>query len=150
VGFFYKKFLAESENYKVTSEYESVYLEFKNSDRESIYIGDFYGDPTGAIISKGERYVAMSGYGIIIYKLNEPFAEFKYDTSSEQYIEFKNKPEDFLDTFGLHTYLAESEKYFRFIGVQGAKDNIEHTLFRLNSENLDLELISENPHSRME
>ncbi len=44
--------LAESDKYKISLSYEIVYLNFS---KRKIHIGDFYGDPYGAIIDKNEK-----------------------------------------------------------------------------------------------
>src|SRR4029078_4833828 len=74
------RYLAESTNYKVTSEYEYVTFHFKNRpSKKPVYLGDFYGDPDCAIISKDEKYVVAGGCGLIIYRLQEPFQEYGSD-----------------------------------------------------------------------
>lgn len=87
-------FLDESEEHKIISEYEAVYLYFKKSDRPRVLIGDFYGDPDGAFISGNEKYIVMFGCGIIIYKIQEPFTDYNYDTPRPQYAEFHRNPGD--------------------------------------------------------
>lgn len=85
--------LAESWNYLITYEYETVYLYIKNSDKK-IVIGDFYGDPEVAIISRDESYCAIGGCGIIIYYLKEPFKEFEYNKDCNQWKEVLRNPKD--------------------------------------------------------
>lgn len=83
--------LAESKNLLVKNEYEKVFLIFK-SNRRKIYIGDFYGDPQAAVISNDERFCVMVGCGLIIYYLQEPFEEFRYNVSTRQWKElFREK-----------------------------------------------------------
>lgn len=83
--------LAESEHFTVLNEYESVYLDFKNRNKQ-ICIGDFYGDPQAARISNNERFCVMVGCGIIIYYFYGPFEEYAYNTSSQQWKElFREK-----------------------------------------------------------
>jgi hypothetical protein len=65
--------LAESDNYKITHSYEAVYLNFSN---RKIYIGDFYGDPRGAIIDKNGKWLITFGEGLILYYLREPFLQY--------------------------------------------------------------------------
>jgi len=77
--------LAQSTNYLVEHEYETVFL--KTGDNRTTVIGDFYGDPEVAIIDKAERWCAMAGCGLIVYWLNEPFTEYHYQTPSSQYFE---------------------------------------------------------------
>ncbi|HBF38585.1 MAG TPA: hypothetical protein DDW50_14860 [Firmicutes bacterium] len=78
--------LAESKNFRVTSEYEKVSLNFKNCKRD-IYIGDFYGDPQAAAISCDESFCVMVGCGLIIYYMHEPFEDFRYNASTRQWKE---------------------------------------------------------------
>ncbi len=81
------KKLAESEKYLIQSEFEAVYLVFKQSQRK-VKIGDFYGDSDMAVISEDEQICVMCGCGIIIYYLNEPFQEYCYTSSeSNQWVE---------------------------------------------------------------
>jgi hypothetical protein len=78
--------LAESKNFVIMNEYEKVFLVFKNSNRK-ICIGDFYGDPQDAIISNNECFCVMVGCGLIIYYLHEPFEEYRYNVSTNQWEE---------------------------------------------------------------
>lgn len=82
-----KRILAESENYKIFGSYESVYLVDKSKGSE-IYIGDFYGDPNGAVIDRRERFAAMYGCGLILYFIREPFESYQYEKKSPQWFEF--------------------------------------------------------------
>lgn len=80
--------LAESKNYLITNEYEKVFLNFKNTDK-SVLIGEFYGDPDIAIISKDETFCVVGGEGVIVYYLNSPFSEYDSDIkSSKQWVEW--------------------------------------------------------------
>lgn len=84
--------LAESKHYMVYSEYESVTMLIKATKKE-LLIGDFYGDPQGAIIAEDETYCIMWGCGVIIYYLTEPFKEYEYDIKTKQWNEWgKDKP----------------------------------------------------------
>ncbi|MBL7934529.1 MAG: hypothetical protein JNM51_01820 [Bacteroidia bacterium] len=116
-----KRDLAESENYKVTSEYEMVSLHFKAKDRDPIYIGDFYGDPDSAIISSDENYVAMAGCGLIIYKLQEPFDEY-LDENTNQYFVFNNTEPNIWWTSNVHQSSEDKDpKFFRFAKEENSK-----------------------------
>jgi hypothetical protein len=133
------RYLAESENYKVTAEYEMVFLHFKNKpNQKPIYIGDFYGDPTCAIISCDEQYVVMAGCGIIIYRLTEPFCTYGIGKSSEQYSEFHNRPRNIWWTDGLYQTLYDEDwKYFRFVAA-----NEEGTfIYRMDSTTFAIDKI---------
>ncbi|MCH5348052.1 MAG: hypothetical protein J1E40_01900 [Oscillospiraceae bacterium] len=78
--------LAECKRYAVISEYETVYLIDKTANTK-IIIGDFYGDPNGAIIDPNEKFVVMYGCGIIVYFLVPPFKEYTYNTKTAQWFE---------------------------------------------------------------
>lgn len=78
--------LAESIHYEIYSEYELVYLKIKSCNK-LVKIGDFYGDVDKVIISQKERYCVMSGNGIIVYKLKEPYIEYGYEKISDQWRE---------------------------------------------------------------
>lgn len=90
-----KRLLAESENYKIVSEYEYVSLIFKNSDRE-VLIGHFYGDPEGAFVDMNEKYCVMYGCGVIVYFLDEPFEKYRYCTNTKQWVEYGREPQNIL------------------------------------------------------
>ncbi len=47
--------LAESSRYKITSEFETVFLK-DTINHTRIVIGEFYGDPEGAFIDWKERF----------------------------------------------------------------------------------------------
>lgn len=79
--------LAESKLYKVFNEYETVILQIKESQQQ-IQIGDFYGDPQMALISKDEQFCAMCGCGIIIYYLHKPFEDYEYQKETAQWKEW--------------------------------------------------------------
>ncbi len=73
--------LAESKNILVIYEYERVFIIFKYRNKK-VCMGDFYGEPQAAVISKDERYCVV-GCGVIIYYLQEPFQEYSYNTSTK-------------------------------------------------------------------
>ena len=79
--------LAESENYIVYSEYETVTMEIRESHRK-IKIGDFYGDPEMAVISDDEKFCAMCGCGVIVYYFKDPFREYEYNVQTDQWREW--------------------------------------------------------------
>jgi hypothetical protein len=45
--------LAASNRYRISHEYETVWLEF--DDRERVVIGDFHGDPEVAIVDADQK-----------------------------------------------------------------------------------------------
>lgn len=81
--------LAESSNYKIEYEYETVYLLHPGGQT---VIGDFYGDPVAAIIDKDERWCAVVGCGILLYYLKRPFKAYEYECSTKQWVEFHRLP----------------------------------------------------------
>jgi len=68
--------LAESAHFKIIGEFEIVKL--KRWGKRTTIIGDFYGDPSGALIDQQEKWCLMYGAGIIIYFLRPPFQEYSY------------------------------------------------------------------------
>lgn len=89
-----ERILAQSDKYIISHEYEVVFLRVIEEDRE-IVIGDFYGDPETAFISSDERYCVVGGCGLIVYYLKEPFIEFEYHKTTNQWIEFFRGRDDF-------------------------------------------------------
>ena len=79
--------LAEREHYMVYGEYENVMMIIKASQKK-ILIGDFYGNPQGAVIAEDETYCIMWGCGVIIYYLTEPFKEYEYNIQTTQWKEW--------------------------------------------------------------
>ena len=79
--------LAESKHYLVYKDYEDVTLKVKETGRE-IRIGDFYGEADLAVISQDEKFCVMSGCGVIIYFLKEPFREYEYYVTTSQWKEW--------------------------------------------------------------
>jgi hypothetical protein len=73
--------LTQSGRYLISNSYETVYLEF---DNRKVCIGDFYGDPEGAIIDKNETWVCIYGAGLILYYLKEPFSEYNIGRNKTQ------------------------------------------------------------------
>ena len=134
------RFLAESINYKVTSEYESATLHFKNNNfKKPVYIGHFYGDPECAIISRDEKYLVVAGCGLIIYRLVEPFNEVSVDKSSAQYSEFFSETNNIWWVNGLHQTDIDSDwKYFRFV----AANKEGEVIYKMNAEDFSIEKIS--------
>ena len=86
------KTLAISENVKVESSFEKVFLSTKSV--EHLLIGDFYGDPDGAIIDWDERWVIMFGNGIIIYNLNGSYSPYNCNNKTNQWVELYRETEN--------------------------------------------------------
>ena len=133
------RYLAESENYKVTSEYEYATLHFKNKVfGKSLYIGDFYGDPDCAIISRDEKYLVVAGCGLIIYRLKEPFTEYSGSENSTQYSEFFREPENIWWISELHQTDSDIDwKYFRFVSTH----NDVEFIYKMNADVFGIEKI---------
>lgn len=60
--------LAESSHYRITSEFETVFLEDTINHARTV-IGEFYGDPEGAFIDHRERFAVVYGCGLLVYPL---------------------------------------------------------------------------------
>jgi hypothetical protein len=89
--------LAESKHYQISHEFETVFLLRKAglfaTSKSEVIIGDFYGDPTTAIIDEKEHFVIMAGCGLIIYNLVQPFEPYRYDVQTIQWVEmFREEP----------------------------------------------------------
>lgn len=115
-----KRLLAQSEHFKIVSDYEYVDLVFNKPSlfrsRDNIYIGDFYGDPTCALISRDEKYLVVGGNGLIIYYLREPYSSYHPDAATDQYKELFREPDQ---TWWIETLyqsdLEQDWKYFRAV-----------------------------------
>lgn len=79
--------LAQNEKYTVWNEYETTYLTI-NDENKVVTIGDFYGDPSCAMIDRNNRYCVVAGCGVIIYYINEPYLPYRYDYMTKQWTEF--------------------------------------------------------------
>lgn len=69
------QYLAESENFKVYSIYESVYLKNKlipaKLNDKDLFITHHYGDPNDALILPNEKFIVISGCGLSIYNVED-------------------------------------------------------------------------------
>ena len=59
--------LARSRRYVVEHDYESASV--TGPDGRRMPIGEFYGDPAVALIDAAERWCAVAGEGVIVYRL---------------------------------------------------------------------------------
>lgn len=139
-----KRYLAESEHYRITSEHEMVYLEFKTQQRDSITIGDFYGNPDCAMILASEEYAVIAGCGFIVYSLKEPFAKYVYSLPDNiQYFERYREPGNIkwieaVYQSGLdEANPDEAGKYFRYL----AEENRGFSLNKVNVETKAIEVL---------
>jgi hypothetical protein len=89
-----RRVLAQSTNFLIHYEYETVYLTFKNSNQQDVIIGDFYGDPHTAYIADDESYCAVGGYGLIIYYLAPPFNPYFNGAKNKNWKELYREKED--------------------------------------------------------
>lgn len=126
-----RRILAEDNKYKVYSVYESVYLIDKyNQNKSHKFIAWIYGDPKGAIISKDQKYIVVSGYGISIYYLDEQLGESQ--------LSFFDDPDNSKYTCGLHQNEIDDKSlnFFRFVSYN---DKQEPRVFRMNAHNFQWE-----------
>ena len=84
--------LAESPNFEVRSSFETVHL--RRSDGTDTVIGHFWGDPECGLIDRDEKWCVVGGCGLIVYWLRNPYREFEYHTSTDQWSEFGRQPDD--------------------------------------------------------
>jgi len=84
------RILARSNNYIVLHEYEVALLERPIGPR--VVIGDFYGDPTAAVIDWKEKWCVIAGRGLILYWLREPFENYEYNKETDQWWEVHRSP----------------------------------------------------------
>lgn len=61
--------LAESRQYRITNEFETVFLEDKINHTRTM-IGEFYGDPEGAFIDRNERFAVVYGCSLLVHPLD--------------------------------------------------------------------------------
>ena len=114
-----KRLLAQSEKFKILSEFETVELviSYPNilKQNRAVYMGDFYGDPTCALISRDEKYLVVGGNGLLIYTLSEPFPS-ALKTDNKHFKELFRDPKNtwWIDTVYQST-LDQDWKYFRAV-----------------------------------
>ena len=91
--------MAESQNYILKGEYEEAVLYRKSDNARIAVVGDFYGDPNAGIIDSDERFCVTVGCGVIVYRLQDPFENYMYDTDTTQWYEFGRDPKsiDWID-----------------------------------------------------
>ncbi|MGX5174566.1 hypothetical protein ACUR5C_11155 [Aliikangiella sp. IMCC44653] len=81
-----KHLLAQSKNYRLYGVYEEAQLEGTDID-DYLVVGDFYGHVECACIDQGEKWCAIGGNGLIIYKLEHPLEPYRYDHKTKQWDE---------------------------------------------------------------
>lgn len=90
----YNTIIVESEHYIIRRQYEEANLLFKTVSRNSICIGDHYGDVSCAAINPNEEWCITCGAGIIFYHLIEPFETYTYGHVTSQWREYGRDPDD--------------------------------------------------------
>jgi hypothetical protein len=128
------KILAETDNYKLYSIADNVYLKDKKKsktigwDKIDIYIDVFYGDPNSGLISNNNEYVVVAGDKLVIYNI-----------INDVYL----IPSQFSDNWvsGLFQDIGDDRdwKYFRFVSYDG-EDKLK--IFRIDSKSLEVKQIS--------
>ncbi len=129
--------LAESESFIIRNEFEIVFLDFKKQNKSSVIIGDFYGDPEFAFISRDENYLVIGGAGLIVYFLNNPFEKYEHNKTSKQYYEFGRSEGRCLFVVKANQYLSEDDIFFHFEIIRGETKEF----WQMNTENKSAELI---------
>ena len=79
------KLLAQSRQYRITSENEAVYLTLPSG--QVVCMGDFYGDPRAALIPWHEEWCIVVGCGLLVYYLHAPFAANTSSIATPQWTE---------------------------------------------------------------
>jgi hypothetical protein len=129
------RILAQSTNFLIHHEYETVYLTFKNSQAQDVVIGDFYGDPHTAYIADDESYCAVGGYGLIIYYLAPPFNPYFNGIKNKNWKELYREK---ADTYWIETiYSMDFQQEIRF--VVDLQDELRKGLYRLNLQTFETE-----------
>lgn len=126
------KLLAKNAHYTIQSEFETVFLLHPAGQT---VIGDFYGDPTAAIIDRRERWCALAGCGLILYYLKEPFEPYEYNCSTRQWVEFHRTPPD---EWWIESVRQEGENMVQFVVDPGSK---EAGAYLLDTEKLRIQKI---------
>ncbi|MBA6354216.1 hypothetical protein [Colwellia sp. BRX9-1] len=129
------RYLSESENYKVYSLDESVYLKDKsNSKKISDYeerdelITWVYGNPDSALLSWDEKFVVVGGCGITIYLIE-----------SKECIDLFNEPNDITWTEGVYQAAGDDIHFVRF-NVLTNTDKLQ--VVKLNIKTQEFEVLS--------
>ncbi len=82
-------------------------------------IGDFYGDPSAAIIDWHEKWCITVGCGLVLYWLREPFPDYQYNTKTPQWSELHRDPPD---VWWIETVYQVADDVVRFV-VDPSRDN---------------------------
>lgn len=88
-----RQLLAQSEKYRIYGAYEEAQLEGPSMNSH-ILVGDFYGHVQCACIDQDERWCITGGNGLVIYQLKDPFEQYIYHHTTEQWTELWRSEED--------------------------------------------------------
>ena len=125
--------LATSENYRIVYEWETVTL-IRNDGSLSVKIGDFYGDPQCGVIDFNEKWCAIAGCGIIVYRMKEPFLQYEYDKKTKQWAEFGRDANDICWISTLNQYDENS--------IEFTIDGEPETKYILNVKTMQTETVA--------
>lgn len=127
------KILNESENYKLYSIDESVYLKNKRSlspqeiqvfSSLDIFVDSIYGNPNTGLISGDEKYVVIGGESLVVYNIENKISNpVLNERISWIYGIFQDISED------------QSWDYFRFVSYN-QQNNL--SIFRINCSDLSI------------
>lgn len=125
----HRRILAESKHYQVSHEFEIVFLTRKAglfaAPQPETVIGDFYGNPTAAVIDGKERFVVVAGCGLIIYYFREPFEPYRYHVQTSQWIEmFRDKRAH----WWIENLIQHNETTFHFVVDPNSREGGKYQL----------------------
>lgn len=142
----HRKLLTQSENFRITYEFENLFLEFKKIHKVPVTIGWFYGQPECAMISVDEKYAVIGGCGLVIYFLQEPFKGLEIQPNP-QIVEMFNQPNNHWEIEAIYQSGTDNiynddnnlnSDNFRFVRAEGEKVSV----YRMNAITLEFEKIS--------
>lgn len=88
-----KELLAQSENFKIYGSFEEAQLEGTEINGH-IVVGDFYGQVECACIDQQERWCITGGNGLVIYQLEAPFEQYRYNHQTKQWTDMWRSDKD--------------------------------------------------------
>jgi len=131
--------LAESDNYLLYFECESVSLYIKNKKIPSISVGDHYGNPKTGLISKNEDYLISGGCGINLAFIENIYNDgYRYDCAYEGFL---NTPENIWWVKRVFQVNADSNEFFRFHCANNDYDLAEYSFNAITKEIKLIEVI---------
>ena len=96
--------LAESGRFKIVNLYESAYI-LDKKNKHAIYADDFYGDPSGAVISSDEKIAVIFGCGLMICFLKEPYLDYSCNGNPSHWFQW------------FETGMSEDNKYVDNVNI---------------------------------